>query len=179
MIFKNPMNACLILDAVGEVLQQGESLLARVGDSDYRTKVATAFNASIGGHYRHCLDHFQIVLEAVGQGEVNYDLRRRDPRIESEREYAMQETARLRAALSEVPLEYLSRPMNVRCKVSYGDAAVPLVGSTVEREFMFAISHAVHHFALIGIMCSILGLERPEGFGVAPSTLQHHSTTVR
>ena len=38
---------------------------------------------------------------------------------------------------------------------------------------MYAVAHAIHHYALLGIMCGLMGIRVPAGFGVAPSTLQH------
>jgi len=43
---------------------------------------------------------------------------------------------------------------------------------------MYAVAHAVHHYALIGVMAGIMGVELPAGFGVAPSTLKHQSKTA-
>jgi hypothetical protein len=42
-----------LIQSVLETLALGESLLAQLGDEDYTRKVAVAFNASIGGQYRH------------------------------------------------------------------------------------------------------------------------------
>jgi hypothetical protein len=44
---------------------------------------------------------------------------------------------------------------------------------------MYAVVHAVHHYALIGIMGGIMGLRMPPGFGVAPSTLKHQVETSK
>ena len=43
------------------------------------------------------------------------------------------------------------------------------------REFMYAVAHAIHHYALIAVMCGILDVPVPAGFGVAPSTLKYHA----
>jgi len=43
---------------------------------------------------------------------------------------------------------------------------------------MYAVAHAVHHYALIGVMGGILGLPLPTGFGVAPSTIKHQAQTA-
>jgi hypothetical protein len=40
---------------------------------------------------------------------------------------------------------------------------------------MYAVAHAIHHYALIAVMCAILEIPVPAGFGVAPSTLQYHA----
>jgi len=50
--------------------------------------VPIAFNASIGGHYRHCLDHFTSLLRGLDAEAVDYDHRERDARIESQPGFA-------------------------------------------------------------------------------------------
>jgi hypothetical protein len=42
---------------------------------------------------------------------------------------------------------------------------------------MYSIAHAVHHYALIGLMAGVMGLKLPAGFGIAPSTLKHQADT--
>jgi hypothetical protein len=44
---------------------------------------------------------------------------------------------------------------------------------------MYSVAHAVHHYALIGVMGGLLNLRLPAGFGVAPSTLKHQAETVK
>lgn len=56
-----------LLQSAVETLQQGERLLAETTDETYTRKVPVAFNGSIGGHYRHCLDHFQCLLAAANR----------------------------------------------------------------------------------------------------------------
>ncbi len=46
-------------------------------------------------------------------------------------------------------------------------------------EIMYSVAHAVHHYALIGVMGGIMGLPMPAGFGVAPSTLSHQAQVAR
>src|SRR5437764_7897717 len=89
------VNEELILRGVGEVRRQGELLLRALDDEAYARHLPAAFNASVGGHYRHCLDHFQSLLNALDCDEVNYDHRKRDPRIETERDIAVAETRRI------------------------------------------------------------------------------------
>ena len=55
----------VLIQSVIEVLIQGETLLAEIENDDYIRKLPGAFNASIGGHYRHCLDHFRTLLESA------------------------------------------------------------------------------------------------------------------
>ncbi len=163
----------MILRGVTEVLRQGETLLRALGDDAYSTRVQSAFNASIGGHYRHCLDHFRSLLDALDADELNYDNRKRDPRIESERAYALAETKAILRGCDSIPPEWLRRTILVRSKVSYHDEESPAMPSTLGREIMYAVAHAIHHYALIGVMCGMLGVPLPDGFGVAPSTVKY------
>jgi uncharacterized damage-inducible protein DinB len=162
-----------ILRGVSEILRQGEMLLCALDDEAYGSRLPRAFNASIGGHYRHCLDHFQSLLDALDGGLLDYDARRRDPRVEKERAFALGETRRIANTCRYIPQDWLTRTVRVRSKVSYGDDTAPVAASTLGRELMYAVAHAIHHYALIGVMCGMLDVPLPSGFGVAPSTLKH------
>jgi uncharacterized damage-inducible protein DinB len=169
------VNEHLILRGVIDALRHGETLLLALDDVAYTTPVAGAFHASIGGHYRHCLDHFTSLLDALDTDEVNYDHRARDRRIETDREFALRETRRIFRGCDSIPREWLNRIIQVRTKVSYSDDASPAMPSTIGRELMYAVAHAIHHYALMGVMCGMLGVPVPAGFGVAPSTLKHQA----
>jgi len=162
-------------EAIADVLRQGEALLNSLSDEDYKRKLPTVFGSTIGGHYRHCLDHFQTLLLGLDAGEINYDHRERDSRIENDRAFALAETYRILRAFGLVPTPFLDCPINVRSKVNYEVDAAPLIESTVGREFMYAVAHAIHHYALIAVMCRILEVPLIAGFGVAPSTLKYQA----
>jgi len=161
-----------------EILQQGEMLLTEISDTAYTHKVPVAFNASIGGHYRHCLDHFRTLLEAASAGDLNYDHRERGTLVESDRFAALNATRELREGYELFDLVLLSRNLAVTCKTSYASSGSQISPSTVGREIMYSVAHAVHHYALIGIMGGIMGLQLPPGFGVAASTLKHQAQTA-
>jgi uncharacterized damage-inducible protein DinB len=162
-------------DAIAEVLHQGESLLNSVCDEDYKRKLPVVFGSTIGGHYRHCLDHFQSLLRGLDAEEINYDHRERNPRIENDRAFALAETKRILRGFASISKPFLDCPVNVRSKVNYGLNAAPLIASTVARELMYAVTHTIHHYALIAVMCTMLKIPMPAGFGVAPSTLEYHA----
>ena len=162
-------------DAVAEVLRQGDLLLNALSNEDYTRKMPSVFGSAVGEHYRHCLDHFRSLLEGLDADEINYDHRQRNPRIENDREFALAETQRIRRAFVSIPSPFLDCPVNVRSKVNYNLDASALIGSTVGRELMYAVAHAIHHYALIAVMCGILEVPIPIGFGVAPSTLKHYA----
>lgn len=167
-----------LIQSVIEVLRQGETLLAEITDEAFTRKVAVAFNASIGGHYRHCLDHFRALLEAADAGDLNYDHRERGTLVENDRFAALNATRELREGYEKFNAAALGRPLNVTCKTSYASSGSQVSPSTVGREVMYTVAHAVHHFALIGVMAGVMNLPLPAGFGVAPSTLKHQAQTA-
>jgi hypothetical protein len=170
-----PATASPLQDAVAEVLRQGELLLNSLTDEEYTRKLPSVFGSTVGGHYRHCLDHFQSLLQGLDADEINYDHRERNPRIESDRMFALTETHRIRRGFASISTPFLDCPISVRSKVNYELDTAPSIGSTVGRELMYAVAHAIHHYALIAVICGLLEVPVPAGFGVAPSTLKYHA----
>ena len=168
-----------LIQSVVETLRQGEILLAEISDEAYVRKVVVAFNASIGGHYRHCLDHFNTLLEASTAGDLNYDHRERGTLVENDRFAALNATRELRAGFEKLNPDFLARHLNVTCKSSCSTSGSQVSPSTVGREVMYAVAHAVHHYALIGVMGVVMDVKLPASFGVAPSTLKHQAQTAR
>jgi hypothetical protein len=160
-----------IVEAAVTILKQGEMLLQSLSAENYSRRVPLAFNACIGGHYRHCLDHFTSLLRGLDADSVDYDCRERDVRIESQPDFALGLTCEMRTRLETLPVGRLGMPVQARCEVSYSHGRSPVTGSTFARELVYCIAHAIHHYALISIMARLLELQLPEHFGVAPSTV--------
>jgi uncharacterized damage-inducible protein DinB len=169
-------SARIIVEAIRDVLTQGQTLLRALDDDTYARKLPVAFNASVGEHYRHSLDHFKSFFDSLDAAEVNYDHRQREARLETDRTYALGVTQQWLDVCASLNEALMAKPMLVRCKVSYRATQSPVATSTVGREAMYSVAHAVHHYALIGVMCRFMEVTLPEGFGVAPSTLQHQQT---
>ena len=168
-----------LLQSVIETLRQGETLLTEISDEDYTRKVSVAFSASIGGHLRHCLDHFRGLLDAAACGDLNYDHRERGTLIETDRFAALNAARELREGYEHLSFSFLSRPLLVTCKTSYSTSGSQSSTSTVGREIMYAVAHAVHHYALISVIGGLMEMRLPAGFGVAPSTLKHQREVAK
>jgi uncharacterized damage-inducible protein DinB len=174
-IVKEDENMRRIIDAAVSILDQGVELLRHISTESYTARLPVAFNASIGGHYRHCLDHFASVIRALDDGMIDYDHRERDRRIEVDTAYALSLTRDLAEELRELAPSALRRFVQARCEISYEDGDSPVSVSSLGRELVYAIAHTIHHFALIAVMARLLGIQLPETFGVAPSTIAHQS----
>jgi hypothetical protein len=159
-----------LLAAMDEVLEQGEYFLTGLSDAQY---AGDGPGASIGAHYRHSLEHFQILFETVNETEIDYDRRERDARLEHERLFALQITREFRQAARFLAALPLARAIEARYKISYAGPGSCSAASTIGREIMYTVSHAIHHYALIGLICGTRKIPVPEDFGVAPSTIEY------
>ena len=84
------------------LLDQLAAVVAQLDDSHYRVARAREVSGSVGGHVRHCLDHVAALVSGLENGHVDYDVRVRGTAIESRREAALAEIARLAARLESV-----------------------------------------------------------------------------
>jgi hypothetical protein len=59
--------------------------------------------------------------------------------------------------------------------VGYSTEEPERLATTVARELAYCVSHAVHHFAIIKLLCAHLSVPTDVNLGVAPSTLQYRN----
>ncbi|HSS97467.1 MAG TPA: DinB family protein, partial [Terriglobales bacterium] len=159
--------------AAEDVLQQGLALLTDLNDEIFAALAPSPYNASIGQHFRHVLDHFLCLEAGLLAGEIDYDHRTRDPRLETDLAFARSETERIIRVLKNYQTDLLNQPCSVRYTVGYGKSTPMLIASVLGRELAFCIGHAVHHYAIIRLLCDSIGVGVVPEFGVAPSTLKH------
>jgi len=157
--------------AFTQILGNGSRFVASLDDATYTFSHPSASGSSIGGHFRHVVDHYSRLIDGVNSGLVDYDARERDVRIEQDREFACQTVARLLIASEPLSNFDPSHPLPVACAVN-PDGESPTVESSLGREMVFVVSHAVHHYAIMAMMGRSLGVPVPERFGYAPSTLK-------
>jgi uncharacterized damage-inducible protein DinB len=150
--------------------------LARVVTSlpaaHYAARPVGEFDASVGAHVRHCLDHVRALLLAGSTGRLDYDRRRRGTPVESHPAAALAEIARLRAGVLALAPEAGHRPVRVLDRLAAARGPIG-ADSTLGRELIFVVSHTTHHNAIIAAMVRRLGHEPPGRFGYAPSTVAY------
>jgi uncharacterized damage-inducible protein DinB len=172
------MSNCSILaaDNIG-YLQQGVDLLGRLSDEDYVRASKATYGSGIGGHMRHCIDHYTNFLAGLPSSRIDYDARQRDPRIEKERALAVEKMREIARSLEA--LRAKGGDAELAVKMDCGDdsdEASWWSQSTVRRELQFLISHTVHHYALIGMILKFQGKDPGPDFGIAPSTLRYNQS---
>lgn len=167
---------CLVRDLIA-TLHQGMELVSGVSACVYARGIAEIGASSVGAHYRHHLEHVQLLLSGLESGVVDYDRRERELRLETDQAHALARTAELMAAFEQMDAEALARPLQVvhRSCVSDAEGARPTCESTLGREVLFVLSHAVHHYALMNVVAQLLGQQTDRTIGVMPSTLVYQS----
>ncbi|MDC3255733.1 DinB family protein, partial [bacterium] len=168
--YSNPefMLASILLDNTGSV-QQAIALLDTLSSEQFVRVEKPAYEASIGAHLRHNIDHYHCFCQGLADGRVDYDHRVRDHRLERELPLAKAILEGVVTDLSEIQPADLDRDLQV--KMDCGGES-EWSASSVRRELQFLLSHTVHHYALVGMICRMQGHAIPQDFGVAPSTLK-------
>ena len=168
----------LIIDDNIRFLEQGVQLLKGIADGAYTHVAPPLYGNGIGGHFRHCLDHYVNLLDGLDARVVDYDSRARELKIETNRVYAISCIQQLILRLKALPEDAPERSLS--CKMDCGsEDTLRMSGSSVRRELQFLISHTVHHYALIAMMLRYQGIEPHPEFGVAPSTLRYRESQLK
>lgn len=153
-------------------LSTGRELAGRLPASAYRAGADQNGGGSIGAHLRHVLDHYVSFLGGLGAGRIDYDVRRRGTVVEQDPGAAIEAIDGICARLGELAPVSASMPLEVRVTV---DAKLPghWAASSVLRELDFLLSHTIHHYAIVAILCGRVGVAVAPTFGVAPATLDY------
>ena len=167
------MTTSSLTSSVRAVFEQGLVFLGRLSEEVYARPLAGIFTGSLGAHYRHILEHFVCLIEGIRTGKVNYDQRRRDPLLESSFMQARLMTEALVDQFRDLSPDTLQQECLVSYRVAYGESGEEAVPSNVAREVMFCVGHAIHHYAILKLLCAGAGVDLPYEFGIAPSTLKH------
>ena len=161
--------ASILLDITGSV-QQAIVLLEGLPEELFTRVDPPAYGSSIGAHLRHNIDHYHSFCQGAVDGRIDYDHRNRDPRLERELSLAKTILSGVISDLSNLDGKDLDHRVEV--KMDCGDHS-EWSTSSIRRELQFLLSHTVHHYAVIGMICQLQGHCPPEDFGVAPSTLKY------
>lgn len=156
-----------LIEGNREALQQWLVLLAHLSESQYCT-APQPVEFGIGRHVRHVLDMYRALRAGLGTGEVNYELRHRDSRIEHSLSEAVTRLHNMLAWLSDVGED---RSLRVSTRVSVAAGNLELLDSCLSRELAFVASHSVHHLAYAVVLAKLQGCEVDESLGLAPATV--------
>jgi len=162
-----------LISGAKDVLSQGLNLLSALSPDTYSQVAPAPYNASLGQHYRHMLEHFQCLLRGQLAREINYDARERERALETDLSRAVNTTLEILKVLSSQNSDGLERSCLLINSLGYTDQKVSILNSTLAREYAYCIGHAIHHYAIIRFLCHHFGVKVQDDFGIAPSTLKN------
>lgn len=156
-------------NAVKTVFVQLSGTLEQLTAEQYIRPGKLLSQATIGQHVRHIIELFICLNNGYEKGTVNYDSRKRDQQIETDKEFA--------AAMLAGIYQQLDRPDKpLLLEACYDDSAEStiIIPTNYYREIVYNLEHTVHHMALIRVgIIEVSEIQLPEGFGVASSTIKY------
>ncbi len=146
-------------------------VISQLSDQEYSQAIVALEENTIGFHARHIYEFILCLTEQYETGLINYDLRRRDKRLESSVGFLITSWDQLRQSLS-LP----DKMLHLKSKFYIADEIV--CDTTYFREIGYNLEHCIHHQALIKIGLRELArnIQVKADFGIAPSTLRARLT---
>lgn len=159
----------MLKQPIQHVFVQLSETLNQLSNDEYVQPSQILMNATIGQHVRHIIELFQCLEKGYDEGVVNYEKRKRDYQIESNKELAsllLQEIyQRIERSNKEIILEAEDYCDPVECV---------LIPSNYYRELAYNLEHTIHHMALIRVgVHEVSSVILPAEFGVAYSTVKY------
>jgi hypothetical protein len=166
MILKQPIKHVFV--------QLSESL-KQITDVEYTQPSKILFNATIGQHVRHVIELFLCLEKGYDEGTVNYEKRKRDYKIETDKTFAIDLLKDIYYRLDRPNIDIILEAED------YTDIAeVVAVPSNYYRELAYNLEHTIHHMALIRVgINEVSSVTLPDEFGVAYSTIKYRQACVR
>ncbi|MDP4254210.1 MAG: DinB family protein, partial [Bacteroidota bacterium] len=148
------------------LLWQLRETLQRLTDRQYAAQAALLSGATVGQHVRHIIEFFEELIKSYDDGTVNYDRRKRDHVLETDRSLAIDKLADTALAIDKPDKDLL-----LVAHLSSGDSEPVFLRTNYFRELLYHIEHTVHHMALLRIgINEVAEIVLPANFGVAAST---------
>ena len=155
--------------AVNNVFVQLAETIRQLTSEQYIQPCTNLVNNTIGQHVRHIIELFQCLEKGYPESNVNYEKRKRDINIETDKELALRLLQDIHTSLSKPDKELVLH-------ASYDDhSQEPIaIKTNYYREIAYNLEHTIHHMALIRVgINEVADISIPEDFGVASSTVKH------
>ena len=162
-------------NAISNVFAQLIDSVDQLTNEQYMQPLSTLSNATIGQHVRHIIELFTCLENGYETGFVNYEKRKRDYTIETNKDFAK--------LLMHSIMAGLGKPnKTLKLEAGYDELSEDVI--TIEtnylREIVYNLEHTVHHMALIRIgITSLAEVKLPETYGVASSTIKYRQACAQ
>src|SRR6476659_3374551 len=154
--------------AVKNVFVQLSGTIRLLSPSQYVQQCGNLGNNTIGQHVRHVIELFQCLESGYPDNSVNYEKRKRDVVIETNKDLALQ-------LLQNIYLQLDKPDKELVLHTSYDDNSDESISIPTNyfREIAYNLEHTIHHMALIRVgINEVSTISVPDQFGVAYSTMK-------
>ena len=156
----------MLIQSIKNNLSENIELLRQLTNDEFTQKNPELSNATIGEHMRHIIELFGCLLENYDYGLINYDDRKRDILLQTDKNEAI--------AIIEKYLLELDKPNKPLSLTHNCFSPIELLQTNYFRELIYNLEHSIHHQALIKVaLHNLPHIKIPSSFGVAPSTLEY------
>jgi len=156
----------MLIQSIKNNLSENIELLRQLTDDEFTQKNPELNNATIGEHMRHIIELFGCLLENYDCGLINYDDRKRDIILQTDKNEAI--------AIIEKYLLEIDKPNKPLSLTHNCYSPIELLQTNYFRELIYNLEHSIHHQALIKVVLHRLPhIKVTNSFGVAPSTLEY------
>jgi len=156
----------MLIQNIKHNLSENIELLRQLTNDEFTQKNPELSNATIGEHMRHIIELFGCLLENYNYGLINYDDRKRDLLLQTNKNEAI--------SIMEKYLYEIDKPNKSLSLAHNCFSPIELLPTNYYRELIYNLEHSIHHQALIKVVLNRLPhIKVSNSFGVAPSTLEY------
>ena len=156
----------MLIQSVKNNLSENIDLLRQLTNEEFTQQNPELSNATIGEHMRHIIELFGCLLENYDYGLINYDDRKRDVLLQTDKNEAIAIIEKYRSELDK-PNKSLSLTHNC-----FSDTET--LETNYFRELLYNLEHSIHHQALIKVaLYRLPQIKISDSFGIASSTLEY------
>lgn len=162
----------MLIESIKINLNENIALLRQLTNDEFTQKNPELSNATIGEHMRHIIELIGCLLENYDLGIINYDDRKRDLLLQTDKNKAI--------TIIQKYLVAIEKP-NKKLSLAYNYFSISeLLETNYFRELVYNLEHSIHHQALIKVaLHNLPHIKISNSFGVAPSTLEFRKQCVQ
>ncbi len=155
-----------------ENLKEIKKLLLQLSNEQYIYNAQLLSNATIGQHVRHIVEFYQSALAGLDSNNINYDNRKRNLLIETDKDVAMEI---MDSICSKLAMDIVDKSCTLEGNFCADGGKETQIKTSLFRELAYCLEHSIHHQALIKV--GLLELKSAsyidETFGLAPTTIRY------
>jgi len=164
-LFQKPSKNMLV-QIVKQNLTENLTLLHQLTNEELTLPFPELGDATIGEHMRHIIELLGSLLENYNTGCVNYDKRKRDNILQTDKLEAIKILEKYRFEID--------KPNKTLYLVNNCFSNTETLETNYFRELLYNLEHSIHHQALIKVaLFRLPHIKIADSFGIAPSTLEY------